>query len=255
MKVYVCVVGMLLSQVVALQPRLATIHQPSRHLQQRKIFSSQPMISRTVSSLSAILSVQSTQELQKASPVHFLKVLWDFTRPHTLIGSAVSLVSLFLFATPKALWCTKPFLVSLLSAIVPSLLMNLYITGLNQVTDVDIDKINKPYLPIAAGQMSLTRGIVVIVVSLIASLLMVRQANWPLQLVVVGSGILGTLYSLPPFRLKRFPLLAGSDSSYPQPIPTPHTSYPSSSSPCLQTFIIFYMKTPILTYTHILTPL
>ena len=64
-------------------------------------------------------------------------------------------------------------------------------------------------VPIAAGQMSLTRGIVVVVVSLIASLLMVRQANWPLQAVVVGSGILGTLYSVPPFRLKRFPLLAG----------------------------------------------
>ena len=210
MKTNVFAVGMLLSQVVALQPRLATIHQPSRQLQRQKIFSSQPRIPRGVSSLSATLSVQSTsQELQKASPVHFLQVLWDFTRPHTLIGSAVSLVSLFLFATPQALWFTKQFLVSLFSAIVPSLLMNLYITGLNQITDVDIDKINKPYLPIAAGQMSLTRGIVVVVVSLIASLLMVRQANWPLQAVVVGSGILGTLYSVPPFRLKRFPLLAG----------------------------------------------
>ena len=210
MKANLFAIGMLLYNVFELHPRFRAKHQSSMHLQRLKIFSSQPLIPRGVSSLSATVFQQSTSpEVQNVSPVHFLKVLWDFTRPHTLIGSAVSLVSLFLFATPKAFWFTKQFLVSLFSAIVPSLLMNLYITGLNQITDVDIDKINKPYLPIAAGQMSLTRGILVVMVSLVASLLMVRQANWPLQMVVVGSGILGTLYSLPPFRLKRFPLLAG----------------------------------------------
>ena len=224
MKVNVLAAGMLLSHVVALQPRIATIHRPRMSSSRLTLFSSQPMIPRGISSLSATLSVQSTSpELQKVSPVHFLKVLWDFTRPHTLIGSAVSLVCLFLFATPKALWFTKQFLVSLFSAIIPSLLMNLYITGLNQVTDVDIDKINKPYLPIAAGQMSMQRGILVVVTSLIASLLMVRQANWPLQMVVIGSGILGTLYSLPPFRLKRFPLLAGN---FTETFPILHTNPP-----------------------------
>ena len=86
--------------------------------------------------------------------------------------------------------------------------MNLYITGLNQVTDVEIDKVNKPYLPIASGDLSKGRGILVIVVSLIGSLLLIKDSLWPLKSVVVGSGILGTLYSMPPFRLKRFPLLA-----------------------------------------------
>ena len=32
---------------------------------------------------------------------------------------------------------------SLIESAIPALLMNIYITGLNQVTDVEIDKINK----------------------------------------------------------------------------------------------------------------
>jgi len=86
--------------------------------------------------------------------------------------------------------------------------MNIYITGLNQVTDVEIDKINKPYLPIAAGDLSLRQGIIIIVASLIGSLIMGWNASWPLKSTLIGSAILGTIYSLPPFRLKRFPQLA-----------------------------------------------
>ena len=45
--------------------------------------------------------------------------------------------------------------VALAWATVCAILVNIYVTGLNQITDVDIDKINKPYLPIAAGHLSL----------------------------------------------------------------------------------------------------
>jgi homogentisate phytyltransferase / homogentisate geranylgeranyltransferase len=93
---------------------------------------------------------------------------------------------------------------------IPSLLMNLYITGLNQITDVDIDKVNKPDLPLATGDWTVRRGIVVVVVSLIVSALMsIAPFSTPgLQVALGFSAILGTLYSLPPFRLKRFPFLA-----------------------------------------------
>ena len=47
-----------------------------------------------------------------------------------------------------------PALVGLLQALVPALLMNVSIVGLNQLYDVEIDKINKPYLPLASGEMT-----------------------------------------------------------------------------------------------------
>lgn len=76
------------------------------------------------------------------------------------------------------------------------------------MTDVEIDKINKPYLPIAAGELSLKEGIAIIVASLIGSLYMGWNTAWPLKSTLIGSAFLGTIYSLPPFRLKRFPQLA-----------------------------------------------
>lgn len=106
------------------------------------------------------------------------------------------------------MWKTQKFLTSLLAALVPSLFMNLFITGLNQVTDVDIDKINKPYLPLASGSLSFNTGVGLVLGSLALALFNVRSMAWPLQYTLMGSALLGTLYSLPPFRLKRFPLLA-----------------------------------------------
>ena len=104
-------------------------------------------------------------------------------------------------------------LMSMTYAMIPALLMNLYITGLNQVTDVEIDKINKPYLPIASGDLSLKGGIIAITISLILSLAMGAASpgvfgTEGLNVALWYSAILGTVYSLPPFRLKRFPLLA-----------------------------------------------
>ena len=77
-----------------------------------------------------------------------------------------------------------------------------------QVTDVDIDRVNKPYLPIPAGKLSLNMGIAIVVGSLLAAVAMSLNAAWPLKCALYGSALLGTVYSLPPFRLKRFPLLA-----------------------------------------------
>ncbi len=90
----------------------------------------------------------------------------------------------------------------------PSLLTNVYITGLNQLVDVDIDKINKPYLPIASGDLSHRSATGIVLGSLLGALYLTKESLIPLRLTIILSSIVGTLYSLPPFRLKRFPLFA-----------------------------------------------
>jgi homogentisate phytyltransferase / homogentisate geranylgeranyltransferase len=138
----------------------------------------------------------------------FIKVIWDFSRPHTVIGSTISIVTLFMFAVPPSVWGTMHFMKALLNALVPSVLMNLYITGLNQISDIEIDKVNKPYLPIASGELSKSSAIVIVLAALAGAAALTIKAPWPLFSTVWGSFVLGTLYSLPPFRLKRFPILA-----------------------------------------------
>ncbi len=144
----------------------------------------------------------------------FLSVMWRFTRPHTIIGSALAIPSLHILAAPSyAEALTVRSICSMAYAMVPALLMNLYITGLNQITDVEIDKINKPNLPIAAGDLSVKTATITVILSLVVSMAMgvagsAVFATEGLNMALGMSAFLGTLYSLSPFRLKRFPLLA-----------------------------------------------
>lgn len=143
----------------------------------------------------------------------FLHIVWRFTRPHTLVGSALAIPAIHAFAAPSfASLLTMSTLASMTYAMLPALLMNLYITGLNQITDVEIDKVNKPDLPIAAGDLQIRDAVCIVLVALLLSLWIgvahPVYGSQGLNLALWGSGILGTMYSLPPFRLKRFPLLA-----------------------------------------------
>ena len=124
-----------------------------------------------------------------------------FSRAHTVIGTTVSLLVLYVLAvrhTGQADW--GMFLFSLFSC----LCANVYITGLNQLTDVEIDRINKPYLPLASGAYSLRTGRwIVIVAGVLAFLTSFAYPPWLTETVII-SLVIGTAYSLPPVRLKRF---------------------------------------------------
>jgi homogentisate phytyltransferase / homogentisate geranylgeranyltransferase len=150
----------------------------------------------------------------KTSPkLPYPLVLWKFSRPHTLIGSALAIPALHFLAAPTlSAAFTSRTAFSILYAMLPSLLMNIYITGLNQISDVEIDRINKPYLVLPAGIMSRSSAIATVLVCLVLSLGLGQVPTpWTtegLNFALWGSAILGTMYSVEPFRLKRFPLLA-----------------------------------------------
>lgn len=101
--------------------------------------------------------------------------------------------------------------IGLLQALIPALLMNICIVGMNQIFDVDIDKVNKPYLPLASGDWSLNTGISVAVsTGVVAVLLGIYIGSAPLLATLVGSLLLGIAYSvdLPFLRWKKYPVLA-----------------------------------------------
>jgi homogentisate phytyltransferase/homogentisate geranylgeranyltransferase len=80
--------------------------------------------------------------------------------------------------------------------------------GLNQLEDVEIDRINKPHLPLASGEFSRAQATTIILVAgLLAIILAWLQGPYLLAMVSI-SLLLGTAYSLPPVRLKRFPFWA-----------------------------------------------
>ena len=138
-----------------------------------------------------------------------LKILWQFSRPHTIIGSTLSILSIFALAIGTSTWFTMPVLLFPLS-LLSAWACNIYITGLNQWTDIEVDKINKPWLPIAAGTLSKKSAGRIIVVCGIVALAAAAFLSFPFFILIFLIMAIGTAYSLPPLNLKRSHLLAAA---------------------------------------------
>jgi len=145
---------------------------------------------------------QSEQNLQYES--NWLYAFWKFSRPHTIFGTSLSVLGVYLITLHSPL----PHLWQLLGTWIACLLGNVYIVGLNQLEDIEIDQINKPHLPLAAGDFSLRTGQWIVAVCGIGSLLLASALGPYLLGMVLISLAIGTAYSLPPIRLKRFPFWA-----------------------------------------------
>jgi homogentisate phytyltransferase/homogentisate geranylgeranyltransferase len=151
--------------------------------------------------------MESRSQSPAASLSQQLSALWRFSRPHTIIGTTLSVWALFAIAQ-GANWPTATDWRSLLGAWLACLGGNLYIVGLNQLEDIEIDRINKPQLPLASGEFSPRQGQSIVALSGLAAIaLAALQGPWLLATVAV-SLLIGTAYSLPPIRLKRFPFWA-----------------------------------------------
>jgi homogentisate phytyltransferase/homogentisate geranylgeranyltransferase len=135
----------------------------------------------------------------------WMAVLWRFSRPHTIIGTTISVLALYaiaatderatggldLGATLTVAWC-----------------VNVAIVGLNQIEDVEIDRINKPALPIAAGELAPGAAKLIVGATTLGAVAMAISQG-AIELIAVLSALaVGAAYSSPPLRLKRFPLVA-----------------------------------------------
>lgn len=129
-----------------------------------------------------------------------VKTLWKFSRPHTIIGTVVSIITLFIVICSHNRMQHVPLL-SL--AIATGIFSNLFIVGINQVADLPIDRINKPYLPIPAGELSLENARIVVWSALFLSLCCSIFISVYFFCIILVSSFIGWAYSMPPFHFKR----------------------------------------------------
>ena len=116
----------------------------------------------------------SKDAIQSGSISAKLKALYKFTRPHTIRGTILASIAgttRALIDTPGAIATANwnKLLPHAFIGMIALLLGNAFIVGINQIFDKDIDVLNKPFLPVASGEMS-------------------NKVAW---LVVGGSGIVG----------------------------------------------------------------
>ena len=140
----------------------------------------------------------------------FIVNLWKFSRPHTIVGSFISISILFFLSIHNLLPINQNNYITYIYTLLSALFCNLYITGLNQIHDLEIDRINKPQLPLVTGALTVFQAKQIILFSLLMALFLsfIQSAFYGSLISVIC--FLGWAYSAPPIRFKRHHFWAAS---------------------------------------------
>ncbi|KAG0515350.1 hypothetical protein BDA96_10G270600 [Sorghum bicolor] len=140
-----------------------------------------------------------------------LHAFYQFCRPHTIFGTIIGITSVSLLPVKSLDDFTLTVLWGYLEALAAALCMNIYVVGLNQLFDIEIDKVNKPILPLASGEFSVPTAVLLVVSFLVMSISIgVRSKSAPLMCALLVSFLLGSAYSInvPFLRWKQHAFLA-----------------------------------------------
>ncbi|KAH7424432.1 hypothetical protein KP509_11G008300 [Ceratopteris richardii] len=142
--------------------------------------------------------------------VQFQDAFWRFLRPHTIRGTIIGTTAVVARALIDNSYLVDwGLLPKALRGLLALLCGNGYIVGINQIYDIGIDKVNKPFLPVAAGDLSVPAAWGLVVSLALLGIIIVATNFGPLITCLYSLGLfLGAIYSVPPFRLKRFPVAA-----------------------------------------------
>jgi homogentisate phytyltransferase / homogentisate geranylgeranyltransferase len=137
-----------------------------------------------------------------------LRVLWQFSRPHTIVGSVFSITALYILACHSAAVSITGYGFLYMLTLISALGCNVFIVGLNQWVDVELDKINKPWLPLAAGTLTRNKARIIMGVALVVCMVFAGLASLFLLGLMAVILLIGIAYSVPPLQLKKHHLPA-----------------------------------------------
>ncbi len=151
-----------------------------------------------------------------------LQVYRDFARPFTLVAPALGFVSgaaTAIGAAPPEPWSlgllVPPLIGSLMAAV-----LNAASNALNQIYDLEIDRVNKPKRPLPSGRMTLREawGFTWInyAIALVLAWLVAPVGRHECFWIVLLALIITFMYSAPPFRTKRLGIWANLTIAIPR---------------------------------------
>jgi 4-hydroxybenzoate polyprenyltransferase len=136
-------------------------------------------------------------------------LLLEFSRPFTLVAPALGFVSgaaTAYGAVPREAWHTDLILYPLVGALMAALL-NAGNNALNQIYDLEIDRVNKPKRPLPSGRLSLRDAWgftwVSYVIALVLAWLVAPKGRHECFWLVFVAVICTYIYSVPPLRTKK----------------------------------------------------
>jgi 4-hydroxybenzoate polyprenyltransferase len=157
-----------------------------------------------------------------AAPRATPKVLLELSRPFTLVAPALGFASgaaTAYGATPRETWSAAILLYPIVGLIMAAML-NAASNALNQIYDLEIDRVNKPKRPLPSGRLSMREAWMFTWVAYAIALALAwfvqpggrHECFW-----IVVAGAIGTVvYSVPPLRTKRLGIWANLTIAIPR---------------------------------------
>ena len=151
-----------------------------------------------------------------------LQIYAEFSRPFTLLAPALGFASGAVTAAgalPREPVTADLFLYPAIGVAMAAVL-NAASNALNQIYDLDIDRINKPRRPLPSGRLSLREAwcftLVTYAIALVLAWLVAPAGRRECFWIVVVATIITVLYSAPPFRTKRLGIWANVTIAIPR---------------------------------------
>jgi 4-hydroxybenzoate polyprenyltransferase len=136
-------------------------------------------------------------------------VYWKFARPFTLLVPATGMIAgalMALGATPKWVseWSSDEL--GIVARIVAGALLgaalNVFSNGVNQIFDLEVDRINKPERMLPSGSITKREAWAVSLAGLLVAISLGWAFNWQCFSIVLVAALLTYIYSAPPLRTK-----------------------------------------------------
>ncbi len=152
-----------------------------------------------------------------------LRFYWSFIRPFTLLVPATGMLAgslMALGAEPKwtSSWTTNGFelVLHVVAGAFLAAALNAYSNGINQIFDVEVDRINKPWRMLPSSKISNTEAWAISLFLLVVALALAFQISGQTVVIVVVAAVLTYIYSAPPCRTKRHGFLANITVAIPR---------------------------------------
>lgn len=155
---------------------------------------------------------------QLQTPRSRMALYWEFSRPFTLAPPALGMLSggiSAVGAAPPSPW-NLTLIINLVLGTLMAAVLNAASNTLNQITDLEVDRVNKPNRPLPSGRISEREAVGATAVLFSIALALAWLVNVQCFVLAFAATVFTIIYSAPPARTKARGMLANITIAIPR---------------------------------------